>query len=374
MEKIENVPESSPIGTNTKNEDQKNYNVEIVSDSEMKSFISDLNYNKRKRLEEDHKDFVDQAQKGKISLKISQEVLNEIEKYKIKLPDIHYDLDSGMYYLFTWTKKPLLNGFVIAEWEEEFFKLNSHLTYKDETKDGYLRMKWVWLYIEATLEKLNLPAKEMQVEFFKRRSRAKNQRIFLMDVTGNVEEKRVIFKILGSTGDKEYDVILEHKKPAICPCYDAKIRNSQCKHLIFVHELVLKVHVNELLRNFKECPDSTIQAAMNLLLNYQSNPDQIKSGEGSKLWHANEEIKVSKDIYSIEEDKIKNLNDTCGICYEDMVVPKSDQEKMLDIRLFSYCPTCSRICHYECWKTYYHYAKKQWNKVHCIYCRQPKDY
>ena len=79
MEKIENVPESSLIDT-SKNEDQKNYNVEIVSDSEMKSFISDLNYNKRKRLEEDHKDFVDQAQKGKISLKISQEVLNEIEK------------------------------------------------------------------------------------------------------------------------------------------------------------------------------------------------------------------------------------------------------------------------------------------------------
>lgn len=159
--------------------------------------------------------------------------------------------------------------------------------------------------------------------------RALTQRIYLTEF----DAEKLIFKILGSTGQMVYDVVFK-KNNVSCSCPDYQNRNL-CKHIIFLWIRVLRFDVN-------------------MLEKYPENFDQIEKRLENIPNSAYSATSTQKKKDFVPQKPIEGF---CPICFEDY---EASDEKIVYCKL-----TCGNNVHYSCYRDWVNYHRK---KV-CIFCR-----
>lgn len=174
-----------------------------------------------------------------------------------------------------------------------------------------------------------------------RQERALTDRLFLVDTREGESEYKMIFDVMGSTGNL-YTVAFSSKPTCTCP--DFVRRKSKCKHIYFIHLKALKgTHGKKRFSN-KELKD--------LFSNIPSKTSQLLVSEN--LREAYQKLQNENQSTSEEIRREISPEDICPVCLEDLNEGESD------------------FCRYGCGKSIHRVCYEMWtmkNQATCVYCR-----
>jgi len=183
-----------------------------------------------------------------------------------------------------------------------------------------------------------------------RKKRAKNQKLFLVDIknTESICEKH--FSVMGTTGNiYNIKVNVDNQN---CNCPDYIRRRLPCKHVYFVFIKVLKAS-----KNYENYLDES------LLMELFDNLDKL-----TNRLYASEELRVAY-ICQIKQDsktnqnnnfgtKVQKKDDNCPVCMDDL-----ENGEAVDFCKFG----CGKSIHSECFIMWC--KKNPSGERRCVYCR-----
>lgn len=175
-----------------------------------------------------------------------------------------------------------------------------------------------------------------------RKQRGVSQKIFLIESHINKENYEGKFMIMGSTGNV-YEVVIKNNPTCTCPDYTT--RNKRCKHIYFVLLRIMKV-VDEDKNDYNA---HELETMFNHIPNITNN--LVIDDSSKKIY---EKLKHEKDNKNNDKIKMKDTNDLCPICLDDL-----DDGNELDYCKFS----CGKPIHKICFSMW---IKKKESK--CVFC------
>ena len=192
--------------------------------------------------------------------------------------------------------------------------------------------------------------------FNSRLDRAFQQRIYLIDCSGDIEPKptndrEFTFEVMGNTGTA-YNINLKEGGKIYCSCPDHDANWKLCKHMLFVLIRILglsreKVYIDyfRLLQDEKKSFNVTNETIELCSSNLKKRESMLLEGISK------EDMASGVNRKSISED------DSCPICLEEF---SSTKEKI------DWCKgQCGNNVHHSC---FVKWSTKQ-SEVSCVYCR-----
>jgi hypothetical protein len=201
-----------------------------------------------------------------------------------------------------------------------------------------------------------------------RKSRAFQQRIFLIDtVDSNMEECSTTFIISGTTGN-HYQVHVSEDTGVQCSCPDFMVRGNLCKHCLFVLLRVIGIPCPQVEQALVDGHIDKLSSVMcGALYGYFLSREQ---GRDNRPNHHNVAIDIScilqEDVAQRERVCVAQRKlteeDTCAICFEEFYEDgKLTQEPLV------FCEwSCGQTLHAQCFNKW---ASTRRDEVQCVYCR-----
>ncbi|KIR74175.1 hypothetical protein I310_01773 [Cryptococcus deuterogattii CA1014] len=200
--------------------------------------------------------------------------------------------------------------------------------------------------------------------------RAMSQRMFMIERVpcANAPNQVHDFKVLGSTGNV-YTVAIGNFPS--CDCPDCMKGNSPCKHIIFVFLKVLKVPEHSSVWYQKGLTPAEVQWVFQQAPPAPSASVAVHSGVRNAYLRTTgilpeQATSVSGDNEQFNGKRIEAIGEDCPICYEEMTQQDDVNNKLVyDDSLGG----CGRPSHAECFKIWEATAKKNGQRVTCVWCR-----
>ncbi|KAE8537988.1 hypothetical protein D1P53_006055 [Cryptococcus gattii VGV] len=203
-----------------------------------------------------------------------------------------------------------------------------------------------------------------------RLDRAMSQRMFMIERVSYANAPNQVddFKVLGSTGNV-YTVTIGNFPS--CDCPDCLKGNSPCKHIIFVFLKVLKVPEHSSVWYQKGLTPAEVQWVFQQAPPAPSGSVAVHSSVRNAYLHATgilpeQATSTSDDNEQFSGKRIEAIGEDCPICYEEMTQQDDVNKKLVyDDSLGG----CGRPSHAECFKMWAATAKKNGQRVTCVWCR-----